>query len=175
MRKLIIGAVTAVALLGAPAVAGAATTVPQDRTPVTNPIGCGSNTCPDPAGVSCAFDITISVVTNKEFQDVTTLPDGTTVTKITGNLVLSFENDSTGKTIQKNVSGPTTTTTSPDGSSTFQGHGQNWLVFGHTSQANTGEPGLVFTDGLVTVTYTGNIAHTFSLNGHQDNGCTLLS
>ena len=39
---------------------------------------------------------------------MTTLTDGTTVTKITGKLVLSFKNDTTGKTIEKNVSGPTT-------------------------------------------------------------------
>ena len=42
MRKLIIGAVTAVALLGAPAVAEAATAAPPERTPVTDPLNSGS-------------------------------------------------------------------------------------------------------------------------------------
>ena len=66
-------------------------------------------------------------------------------------------------------------TTNPDGSGTFQGRGNNWLGFGPNGQANTGEPGLVFTSGLVTVTFAGGTAQTFSLNGHQENGCALLS
>ena len=44
---------------------------------------------------------------------------------------------------------------------------------------NTKEPGLVFTKGLVNVTFkTVNklpTAQTFSLNGTQENGCALLS
>ena len=128
------------------------------------------------ANHNCTFPVGIAVVTNNEYQDVTTLADGTTVQKITGNLVLSFTNENTQKTIEKNVSGPTTRTTSPDGSSgTFQGEGPNWLAFGPHGQANTGEPGLVFTSGLVTVTSASGTAQTFSLNGHQDNGCALLS
>jgi hypothetical protein len=180
MRKLIIGTIMAVALLGLPAAAEAATAAPLARTPVTDPLHSGSPNGPImlPA-TRCAFPVDIAVVTNNEFQDVTTLADGTTVTKITGNLVLSFKNDTTGKTIVKNVSGPTTTTTNPDDSSTFQGGGPNWLTFGPIGQANTGEPGLVFTSGLVTVTskiVNGlRTAQSFSLNGHQDNGCALLS
>ena len=42
MRKLIIGAVTAVALLGASAAAETATAAPLQRTPVTDPLGSGS-------------------------------------------------------------------------------------------------------------------------------------
>ena len=178
MRKLIIGAVTAVALLGTPAAAEAATAVPLGRTPVTDPLNSGSpnGSITLPAGRNCVFAVDIAVVTNNEFQDVTTLADGTTVTKITGNLVLSFKNDTTGKTIEKNVSGPTTTTTSPDGSSgTFQGDGPNWLAFGPHGQMNTGEPGLVFTSGRVTVTFASGTAQRLSLNGTQENGCALLS
>jgi hypothetical protein len=178
MRKLIIGAVTAVALLGAPAAAETATAAPLARTPVTDPLNSGSpnGSITLPANHNCVFPVDIAVVTNSEFQDVTTLPGGTTVTKITGNLVLSFKNDTTGKTIEKNVSGPTTETTSPDGSSgTFRGEGPNWLAFGPHGQVNTGEPGLVFTSGLVTVTSANGTAQTFSLNGTQANGCALLS
>jgi len=180
MRKLIIGAVTAAALLGAPTVAGAATAVPPGWTPVTDPTHSGSNTPNSPnnlaAGHNCAFAVTVAVVTNNELQNVTTLPDGNTVTKIKGNLVLSFENDTSGKTIEKNVSGPTTQTASADGSTgTFQGEGPNWLAFGPHGQANTGEPGLVFTDGLVNVTFANGTALTFSMHGTQENVCALLS
>ena len=68
------------------------------------------------------------------------------------------------------------TTTSPDGSSgTFHGEGRNWLAFGPHGQANTREPGLVFTSGKVTVTSAKGTAQRFSLNGTQENGCALLS
>lgn len=178
MHKLIIGAVTAVALLGAPAATAAATAAPPGQTPVTDPLHSGSpnGSITLPAGHNCAFMVTIAVVTNNELQNVATLPDGSTVTKITGNLVLSFKNDTAGKTTEKNVSGPTTQTVSPDGSSgTFQGEGPNWLAFGPHGQANTGEPGLVFTSGRVTMTFAKGTAQTFSLHGTQENGCALLS
>ena len=179
MRKLIIGAVTAVALLGAPAAAGAATAAPLVRTPVTDPLGSGSpnGSITLPANQYCVFPVGVAVVTNNEFQDVTTLADGTVVQKITGNLVLSFKNDTTGKTIEKNVSGPSAMTIPPAGNVTFRGQGLNWLAFGPNGRANTKEPGLVFTSGLVTVMINraNGTAQSFSLNGTQANGCTLLS
>jgi hypothetical protein len=171
MRNLIIGAVAAAALLGAPAAAEAATADPP-WAPVTNPLGPITL----PAGHNCTFAVDIFVVTNNELQDVTKLADGTTVTQKKGILVLSFRNDTTGKTLNENVSGPTTETDSPHGSSgTFQGAGPTWLAFGPHGQANTREPGLVFIEGQVTVTFTNGIAKTFSLNGTQANGCALLS
>jgi hypothetical protein len=182
MRKLIIGAVAAAALLCAPVAAGAATAGPLGSTPVDSPWTPvpdsqalpGEN--PLPAGIVCTFAVQAAVVTNNEFQNVTQLPDGGTVTKIRGNLVLSFENLSTGKTIEKNVSGPTTTTASADQSNvTFQGEGLNWFAIGPHGQANTGEPGLVFTNGRLTVTIANGTVQTFSLHGTQENGCTLLS
>ena len=123
---------------------------------------------------TCGFPIDVKVVTNKEYQTVTTLADGTTVTKITGNLVLSFTN-STGFTITRELSGPTTSTNHTDKSGTFVGGGNNFFTFGPTSQGNTGEPGLVFTSGLVVVDYNGNFATSFSLHGMQVNGCDLLN
>lgn len=129
----------------------------------------------------CGFPIDIAAVTNNEFQDVTTLPDGTTITNITGNLVVSFTNDNTGKTIVRNVSGPTTETDHFDNQGnlvggTFVGRGTNFNTFGPTSQANTGEPGLVFSSGKFTVQFDSHhIALSFSLSGTQENGCALLS
>jgi hypothetical protein len=181
MRNLIIGAVAAAALLGAPVAAGAATADPP-WTPVTNPLNNPTPGAPPnspitlPAGRNCAFAVDIAVVTNNEFEQVTTLADKDTVTKIRGNLVLSFKNDTSGKTLDEQVSGPTTETDSPDGTSgTFQGEGPNWFAFGPHGQANTGEPGLVFTKGRVITTFANGATQTFSLNGTQQNGCALLS
>lgn len=188
MRNLIIGVVTATALLAAPAAAGAATADPP-WTPVTNPLGSmlpGNNPpLTVPADQSCTFQIDIAVVTNNEFQQVTTQADGTIVVRIKGNLVASFKNDATGKTVVENVSGPSTQSFTPSnsagtsGSGTFQGEGPSWFAFGPNSKKNTGEPGLVFTKGNVSTTFTvdNNVGttQTFSLNGTQQNGCDLLS
>jgi hypothetical protein len=123
----------------------------------------------------CGFPIDVKVVSNNECQDVVTLADGTTITRITGRLVLSFTNHDTGFTIVRNVSGPTTETDHPDGTTTFVGEGENWFGFGPTSQANTGEPGLVFTSGLVVLQIAGGAVQSFSLHGTQVNGCELLN
>ena len=177
-----------------PAITALATLVPAsaaqaDLTPVTDPLQSGSPngsiTLPSP--VFCPFDVDIGVVSNNEYQDVTTLADGTTITKITGNLVESFKNDSTGYTIVHNISGPTTTTMHPaqppavNGTGTEVGRGNNMWIFGPRSQANTGEPGLVFTSGRAIfmdfeLLPTGTrIATSFSLSGNQDNVCSMLA
>ncbi len=177
MRNLIIGAATAAALLGAPAVAEAATAAPP-WTPVANPLGGGSHhgSITLEAGSFCVFEVAVAVVANSELKQVTRLADGTTIMRLRGELVLGFKNETTGKSIEENVSGPSTTTISPDGgSATFQGDGPHWLAFGPESKANTGEPGLVFTKGQVSVTYVGITVRKFSLDGAQQNGCALLS
>lgn len=67
MRKLIIGAVTAVAMLGAPAAAEAATAAPSARTPVTDPLGSGSlNGSIILPTNRCGFLVDVAVVTNNE-------------------------------------------------------------------------------------------------------------
>ena len=114
-------------------------------------------------------------MSNNEFQDVMTFADGTTVTRITGKLVLSFTNTVTGFTIVQNVSGPSTEIDHPDGSATSVLEGKSWFGFGPISQANTGEPGLVFTSGLVVLQFADNAVTSFSLAGNHVNGCDLLA
>src|SRR6266849_7481232 len=76
MKRTAFRILLAISLLAAVAPAWAA----QDREPVpfepfTIPL--------------CGFPIDIGLVSNNEFQDVTTLADGTTVTQIRGTLKLS--------------------------------------------------------------------------------------
>ena len=127
------------------------------------------------AGVWCAFPIHVGVVANDEFQDVTTLPDDTTVIQIRGRLVLSFTNSDTGLSIVRNVSGPTTTIVQSDGSGTFLGEGNNWFGFGPRSQGNILQPGLVFTSGQVVLQFADGAVTSYSLKGKQVNGCELLA
>lgn len=164
MRRILIWGLMTAGVVAVLAPAGVA----QARTPVTiTPFTLNAN--------RCGFSIDVGVVANNEYQDVTTLADGTTITKITGHLVLSFTNDVTRYSIVRNVSGPTTETDYPDGSATFVGKGPNWFGFGPHSQENTGEPGLVFTSGLVTLQIANGAVQTFSLSGTQVNGCALLA
>jgi hypothetical protein len=163
MRRTVFRILLAITVLAAVAPVGAA----QAREPVViTPFTIPAN--------RCGFLIDVGVVSNNEFQDVTTLDDGTTVTRIRGRLVLSFTNSDTGSTIIRNVSGPTTETDHPDGNGTFIGEGNNWFGFGPGSQQNTGEPGLVFTSGLVVLEVSGGVVISFSLAGEQVNGCQLL-
>lgn len=176
MRKLLIGMIAVLAvLLGAPGAAAAADPRP---TPVNNePF--------DLRPVFCGFWIHVGVVRDNEVHTITKLTDGTVVERVTGKLILSFTNTGPvggrtgGTSIVQNVSGPTTTTARPDGTARFEGTGDNWLAFGPGGQANTGEPGLVFTHGKVTVNSAPNAAGVptatkFTLDGRQVNGCDLL-
>src|SRR5690242_933181 len=112
----------------------------------------------------CGFPVDVWAITNNEYQDVTTLADGTTITKVTGNLVLGWRNDVTGKTIVRHLNGPSTETDYPDGSRTVVEEGHNFTGFGPVSQMNTGEPGIVFTTGRFVVTGHGIFADSYSLS-----------
>jgi hypothetical protein len=129
-----------------------------------------------PAAPFCGFAVNVTVLSDNEQQTTTQLADGTTVTRVTGTLVESYTNTDTNKTVTRNVSGPTTTTTSADGATaTFIGTGNNRLIFGPASRAHTGEPALVITTGRAVVDFTGNIATGFSLTGHQEDLCHTLA
>jgi hypothetical protein len=154
------------------AITGLAALAPIGTAQAREPVQFDDFTLPENR---CGFPIDVKVVSNKEYQDVVTLADETTVTRIRGKLVLSFTNTLTGFTITRQVSGPTTETDHSDGSGIFVGEGQNWFTFGPNSQANTGEPGLFFTNGLVVIEFGGGTVTSFSLQGTQINGCDLLA
>jgi hypothetical protein len=174
MRKLValaaLGPVLLVLLAATPGRAAQRICVPGE------PHTCAVGNQPFDLPLSrCGFPIGVGVVSDREYViHDTFLADGTEIQRITGELVLSFTNTTTGKTVTENVSGPSTSTFAPDGSGRFQGQGRSWLSFGPLGQANTREPGLVFTDGVVVVGFSGNVATSFSLSGTQVDGCALL-
>jgi len=184
MRRAVIKGLLAIAAVAVVTPAAAA----QGRTPVTDPLHSGTDngsiTVPiqaaDPSTGGCGFPIDVAVSVNHEYQNVVTLADGTTVTGISGELILVFTNDNTGYAITRDVSGPTIEIDHPDGTGTFAGAGKNWNIFGPTSRHNTGEPELVFSDGLFKLNFetlaSGARASTsFALAGRQVNGCKLLA
>jgi hypothetical protein len=167
MRRTAFRILLAITALAAVAPVGAA----QAREPVT----VEPSDLPGAPAPFCGFPVHIDVVANKEYQEVTTLADGTIITRVTGMLVQSFTNTDTGFTIVRNVSGPTLRIDNPDGTGTFILHGLNWFIFGPTSQANTGEPPLVLTSGRVVLQFHDNIVDSFTLTGEQVNLCELLA
>jgi hypothetical protein len=62
-----------------------------------------------PADV-CGFPMHVDAATNKEYASLTQTADGTSIFKVTGSLVATFTNSTTGKSIALNASGPGTFT-----------------------------------------------------------------
>jgi hypothetical protein len=150
-----------------------------------------------------AFNVSTSNVVDK--QVTTTLADGTPIpggfvaqsdppyypTKTSGLLVSSFTNETTGKTIVRNVSGPNWFTYDPTprvpgalATGTYVTTGTNAQLFGPMSEAalqaaGTSEPALVFTTGILVMRFaidaSGPYVTSFSLHGTQQNGCALLA
>ena len=65
----------------------------------------------------CGFVVHVGIDVNKEYETVSVAPDGSTVIKVTGYLVLTVTNESTGRSIEVTASGPGTTTILPNSSS----------------------------------------------------------
>ena len=150
-----------------------------------------------------SFNVANSDVVNK--QVTTTLADGTPIpggyvaqsdppyypTMTSGPLVESFTNETTQKTIVRNVSGPNWFTYDPTpkvpgalATGTYVATGVTYQLFGPMSEAaldaaGIHEPTLVFTRGLLVmrfvVTQSGAYVTSFSLKGTQQNGCARLS
>ncbi|MFC9352880.1 hypothetical protein [Arthrobacter sp. NPDC057013] len=128
----------------------------------------GLQGCPD-------FTISVSGTGGNQVTRVIKTKNGFTRSVTGGDgFILTFKNESTGKSIQVPTNGSVTTATvAPDGSTTFKLTGQNVFIFFGTD-----------TGGARTVLYTGNavIANdpsgksTFqSLSGKQQNLCPALA
>jgi hypothetical protein len=150
-----------------------------------------------------SFNVANSDVVNE--QVTTTLPDGTPIpggfvaqsdppyypSVTSGPLVESFTNETTQKTIVRNVSGPNWFTYDPTpkvpgalATGTYVATGTTYQLFGPQSEAalhaaGIYEPTLVFTTGLLVMRFavneTGAYVTSFSLKGTQRSGCALLS
>jgi hypothetical protein len=181
-----------IAMVAPAASAHAATTAQSDSTYTCYP------------GTPQAFDVGVTTVVND--QTTTTLADGTPIPGglvaesdppyypdvTSGLLVQTFVNETTGKSITRNVSGTNWFTYDPTpkvpgdlATGTYVTVGPNAQLFGPLSEAalsaaGTPEPTLVFTTGLLVMHFVipssglPNVT-SFSLRGTQQNGCALLS
>lgn len=188
---VLLSAATLVAIV-APVTAAQATTAAEQAVTYT----CYPST-------SAAFTVTFATVVSK--QVTMTLADGTPVpggfvaqsdppyypNVTSGLLVQSFTNETTGKTIVRNVSGPSWFTYDPTptvpgalATGTYVATGTTAQLFGPASEtaldaAGIHEPTLVFESGLLVMRFviaqSGAYVTSFSLNGRQQDGCALLS
>jgi hypothetical protein len=138
-------------------------------------------------------------------QTTTTLSDGTPIpggfvaqsdppnypNVTSGQLVQTFTNETTGKSVTRNVSAPSWFTYDPAptvpgalATGTYVTTGNNAQLFGPMSEAalqaaGIQEPTLVFESGLLVMRFvvvaTGPYVTSFSLRGKQQNGCALLA
>jgi hypothetical protein len=150
-----------------------------------------------------AFNVAVSNVVDK--QTTTTLNDGTPIpggfvaqsdppnypNVTSGQLVQTFTNETTGKSVTRNVSAPSWFTYDPAptvpgalATGTYVTTGNNAQLFGPMSEAalraaGIHEPTLVFESGLLVMRFvvvsTGPYVTSFSLRGKQQNGCALLA
>ena len=150
-----------------------------------------------------AFNVAVSNVVDK--QTTTTLADGTPIpggfvaqsdppnypNVTSGQLVQTFTNETTGKSVSRNVSAPSWFTYDPTptvpgalATGTYVTTGNNAQLFGPMSEAalqaaGIHEPTLVFESGLLVMRFvvvsTGPYVTSFSLHGKQQNGCALLA
>jgi hypothetical protein len=154
-------------------------------------------------GTSAAFNVSFSSVVDD--QTTTTLADGTPIpggyvaqsdppyypNVTSGLLVQTFTNDTTGKSIVRDVSGPSWFTYDPSptlpgalATGTYVATGTTAQLFGPMSEAaldalGIHEPTLVFATGLLVMRFavdqSGAYVTSFSLKGTQQNGCALLA
>lgn len=77
----------------------------------------------------CVFPVLLAITTNKEILTTFTQRSGVTVIHTTGALKVRLTNTTTGKTIDRNISGPILATVNADGSTTQKGTGPALWVF----------------------------------------------
>ena len=104
-----------------------------------------------------ATTVHITFPMSKEYQQVTTLPDGTLVLKVTGSLFANLATDA-GASLTVNASGPTNSTTfdPATGNEDFTGTGQNFITLSAAQAAATGLPQIFTTTGPVDILFRGD-------------------
>ena len=104
-----------------------------------------------------ATPVHLTFPVNKEYQRVTTLPDGTLLLQITGSLKINLATDA-GASLTVNASGPTNKETfdPSSGNLDFIATGQNLVLFTAAQAAATGLPELFTTSGPIDILFRGD-------------------
>jgi len=121
----------------------------------------------------CGFVVDVAFPTNKEFS--TTFANGKQI--ITGALTATLTNESSGKSIAINISGPGSFVPNGDGTTTFTLSGRS-LIFLFPNQLGPGTPGrLILTSGPVVfqIDKNGNLTSLNITSASVQNMCAALA
>ena len=146
IRTGVVVALVAVGLLAAPAIASANNDPHRIFTPTPSGfLPAATSTTPG----YCPFDVTYTTLVSNQYSTFTTEPDGSTVVKTTGSLFMLYTNDSTGKSITVNLSGPGTAVV-PASGTVITADSSGLAGFSFTNATAFGFPSnLVVTTGLL--------------------------
>jgi hypothetical protein len=133
---------------------------------------------PGGTGGICAFPVHVAFPDNNEYGTTSTLPDGSTLLKVTGTSFMSATNLNTGKMLIANTSSEGTYTYLTDGVTVIGNfHGPSWLEA--PNQTAFGFPSnFVVVAGSVLLTLNSTTGEYISLSGHQHvliDVCAALS
>lgn len=122
----------------------------------------------------CGFPVLLEITTNKEVVTTFTRQSGVTSIHTTGALKVELTNNATGKSIQRNISGPILVTVNPDGSLTQIGVGPQLWVFDPGVAPEL--PRLALTSGRAeSILGPGTAFRFISLRGTYEDLCAALA
>lgn len=122
----------------------------------------------------CSFPVLLQITTNKEILSTYTRQNGVTSIHTTGALKVRLTNTVTGKTIDRNISGPILATLNSDGSLTQIGAGPALWVFDPGVAPEL--PRLVITKGRTeSILGPGTAFRLISVRGAYEDICATLA
>jgi hypothetical protein len=122
----------------------------------------------------CSFPVLLEITINKEVLTTFTRQSGVTSIHTTGALKVDLTNTDTGKSIQRNISGPILATVNPDGSLTQIGVGPALWVFDPGVAPEL--PRLALTRGRTeSILGPGTSFEFISLQGTYEDICAALA
>jgi hypothetical protein len=116
---------------------------------------------------SCGFEVLVAAPINKEYIKILKTTDGSMIFLVTGAFTISYTNLDTGKTITRNLSGPSKATALPDGSLTVKFEGGSGIFLTPADAQRFGLPTVSVTEGELTLSIAPDGSFTsLSLHGH---------
>ena len=151
---------------------------PREEIPTPNPVVLAAFDPSTGTGYCAGFDAVVTFPAyNQYVVRQTTAADGTTTLKITGHAKATVTNQSSGKSVTLNISGPGTIVIEPDGAFRIDAAGPNLLW---TSSENSfGDvPEISYTRGRVSLRVDASgqtTSYTLAGGARQTDVCVLLA
>jgi hypothetical protein len=173
-RPLASSVASAVGLILIPLTPGLANAAPPVREPSTLPTNQAFPLQDTLGSDPCGFPVLLELTANKEVIATFTRQKGVTSIHTTGALKARLTNNTTGKTIERNISGPIFQTVNNDGSVTQKTTGPGVWAFDPT--VAPGLPRISITKGKTESVFSPTGAFTWiSQHGSYEDVCAALA